>query len=73
MIKRVFSLLSLKSAVIFFCIFMATTVSAVTFPDTPKPFRYVNDYTKTLSVKELDALEASWQPIAKKPVRKLQW
>ena len=58
MIKRVLGLLSLKSAVIFFCIFMATTVSAVTFPDTPKPFRYVNDYTKTLSVKELDALEA---------------
>ena len=58
MIKRVFGLLSLKSAVIFFCIFMATTVSAVTFPDSPKPFRYVNDYTNTLSEKQLDALEA---------------
>ena len=58
MIKRVLGLLSLKSAVIFFCIFMATTVSAVTFPDSPKPFRYVNDYTKTLSEKQLDALEA---------------
>ena len=56
MIKRVLGLLSLKSAVIFFCIFMATTVSAVTFPDSPKPFRYVNDYTKTLSEKQLDAL-----------------
>ena len=58
MIKRVLGLLSLKSAVIFLGIFMATAVSAVTFPDSPKPFRYVNDYTKTLSAKELDALEA---------------
>ena len=58
MIKRVLGLLSLKSAVIFFCIFMATTVSAVTFPDSPKPFRYVNDYTKTLSEKQLGVLEA---------------
>ena len=58
MIKRVLGLLSLKSAVIFFCIFMATTVSAVTFPDTPKPFRYVNDYTNTLSEKQLGVLEA---------------
>lgn len=58
MIKRVLGLLSLKSAVIFFCIFMATTVSAVTFPDSPKPFRYVNDYTNTLSEKQLGVLEA---------------
>ena len=58
MIKRVLGLLSLKSAVIFLSVFMAATVSAVTFPDSPKPFRYVNDYTKTLSAKELDALEA---------------
>ena len=58
MIKRVLGLLSLKSAVIFLGIFMATAVSAVTFPDSPKPFRYVNDYTKTLSAKELGALEA---------------
>lgn len=58
MIKRVFGLVSLKSAVIFFCVFMAATVSAVTFPDSPTPFRYVNDYTKTLSEKQRDALEA---------------
>lgn len=58
MIKRVLGLLTLKSAVIFLSVFMAATVSAVTFPDSPKPFRYVNDYTKTLSAKELDALEA---------------
>ena len=58
MIKRVLGLLSLKSAVIFLGVFMAATVSAVTFPDSPKPFRYVNDYTKTLSAKELGALEA---------------
>ncbi|MBN6067005.1 YgcG family protein [Aggregatibacter actinomycetemcomitans] len=57
MIKRVFCLFSVKSAVVFFCVFMATSVWAVTFPDSPKPFRYVNDYTKTLSEKQRDALE----------------
>lgn len=65
MIKRVFGLLSLKSAVIFFCVFMATAVSAVTFPDSPKPFRYVNDYTKTLSEKQFSALETKLETYSK--------
>ena len=44
---------------------MAAAVSAVTFPDSPKPFRYVNDYTKTLSEKQLDALEAKLEAYGK--------
>lgn len=49
-----------KSAVIFVGIFFAIHAiyaMAVDFPASPKPFRYVNDYTHTLSSNELSQLE----------------
>ena len=47
----------LKSAVGFFVIFFSMTAFSADFPATPNPFRYVNDYTNTLSVTEKNALE----------------
>ncbi|MDO4430963.1 MAG: TPM domain-containing protein [Lonepinella koalarum] len=46
----------LKSAVIF-CVILMNTAFAAEFPATPVPFRYVNDYTETLSVNDKQILE----------------
>ncbi|OOF70711.1 TPM domain-containing protein [Rodentibacter caecimuris] len=46
-----------KSAVIFCFIFISFTASAAFFPEPPKPFRYVNDYTHTLSAENRQLLE----------------
>ncbi|QLB13218.1 uncharacterized protein EV697_10274 [Bisgaardia hudsonensis] len=48
---------SLKSAVIFCTIFIVSNVWAVNFPEIPSPFRYINDYTNTLSTAEINTLE----------------
>ena len=47
----------LKSAVIFCVVFFSSLASAVDFPSSPNPFRYVNDYTHTLTENEKNALE----------------
>ena len=47
----------LKSAVVFLAVFFTITVYAADFPATPTPFRYVNDYTGTLSANDQNALE----------------
>lgn len=47
----------LKSAVCFLIISYAIPVFAAQFPPIPVPFQYVNDYTKTLSAKEIAFLE----------------
>ena len=46
-----------QSAVIFCLFFISLMVKAADFPDVPNPFRYVNDYTKTLSSVERQYLE----------------
>lgn len=46
-----------KSAVIFFTVLMSCMALAEDFPAVPKPFRYVNDYTRTLSTNEVNYLE----------------
>ena len=48
----------LKSAVIFLIVFFPLTILAVDFPPVPTPFRYVNDYTDTLSTTEQNLLES---------------
>lgn len=47
----------LKSAVILLTIFMSSFSVADDFPAVPSPFRYVNDYTHTLSTQEVQFLE----------------
>lgn len=47
----------IKSAVIFSLIFLGINVNAINFPPPPKPFYYVNDYTKTLTPSEKQLLE----------------
>ncbi|OOF44627.1 methanol dehydrogenase [Rodentibacter rarus] len=47
----------LKSAVVFGLIFWGSLVFAAQFPATPNPFRYVNDYTNTLSPQQQQVLE----------------
>lgn len=46
-----------KSAVCFLLIFVAVNVWAADFPGSPNPFRYVNDYTNTLSENDKNYLE----------------
>ena len=46
-----------KSAVIFCVFFVTAFVQAAEFPPAPQPFRYVNDYTNTLSVADKNTLE----------------
>lgn len=50
-----------KSAVVFVIIFWAIQLGAAQFPAPPQPFRYVNDYTHTLSQTELAQLEKALQ------------
>ncbi|MDG6894153.1 TPM domain-containing protein [Volucribacter amazonae] len=50
-----------KSAVLFAFIFAAVQALAVELPNPPNPFRYVNDYTHTLSQAELAQLEKALQ------------
>ena len=47
----------LKSAVLFAVVFCAFSAQGATFPEPPQPFRYVNDYTQTLSANQQQALE----------------
>ncbi|MFY1027901.1 TPM domain-containing protein [Actinobacillus seminis] len=47
----------LKSAVIFFALFFSSLLMAVSFPASPTPFQYVNDYTRTLTGNEKQQLE----------------
>ncbi|PVX39871.1 uncharacterized protein C8D76_10473 [Pasteurella langaaensis DSM 22999] len=47
----------LKSAVVLFTVFMSSVTFADDFPPVPSPFRYVNDYTHTLSSQEVQYLE----------------
>ena len=47
----------LKSAVIFCGVLIYTTALAADLPPSPQPFRYVNDYTHTLSAEQLQHLE----------------
>ena len=51
----------LKSAVVFFTFFIASVAVAKDFPAPPNPFRYVNDYTHTLSTNEVNYLENKLQ------------
>ena len=51
----------LKSAVFFFMFFIASVAVAKDFPAPPNPFRYVNDYTHTLSTNEVNYLENKLQ------------
>ena len=47
-----------KSAVLFFAVLLSSVaVAAEDFPAVPNPFRYVNDYTHTLSTNEVQYLE----------------
>ena len=47
----------LKSAVVFFALFFSSLLMAVSFPSSPTPFQYVNDYTRTLTSNEKQQLE----------------
>lgn len=47
----------LKSAVMFGIVFFSIIATASDFPASPNPFRYVNDYTGTLSATEQNTLE----------------
>ncbi|TDQ57153.1 uncharacterized protein EDC45_1546 [Mesocricetibacter intestinalis] len=47
----------LKRAVFFCLLFFGGASFAVTFPPTPEPFSYVNDYTRTLSATDKQLLE----------------
>ncbi|OOF89616.1 methanol dehydrogenase [Rodentibacter ratti] len=47
----------LKSAVVFIFVFWSTFAAAAQFPPIPNPFRYVNDYTNTLSPQQQQILE----------------
>ncbi|WP_439243591.1 TPM domain-containing protein [Lonepinella sp. BR2474] len=47
----------LKTAVFFSLILCSVVAKATTFPEVPNPFRYVNDYTKTLSAQEIQYFE----------------
>ena len=47
----------IKSAVVLGFVFWMEMVSATQFPPVPNPFRYVNDYTNTLSLAQQQRLE----------------
>lgn len=47
----------IKSAVVLGFVFWMGMVSAAQFPPVPNPFRYVNDYTNTLSLAQQQSLE----------------
>lgn len=55
----------LKSAVFLLSFFCITQLWAATFPPAPTPFRYVNDYTNTLSANEKAFLEQKLQAYGK--------
>ncbi|PJG82653.1 TPM domain-containing protein [Caviibacterium pharyngocola] len=47
----------MESAVVFLFVFCCSSLWAVNFPASPNPFRYVNDYTNTLTTGEKAQLE----------------
>lgn len=49
-----------------FLLFNALSVWAVEYPSTPEPFRYVNDYTQTLSANDRQQLENALQNYSEK-------